>query len=397
MSRGWDPASGVPLPMHVEALAQRLADSLATADMEAERAASDRASIERELRSLHKRLENMQEGKRMALENAARWEAEAKRLATEIANCQAALREALSAVEKEMGDKRALTDQIRDIVDKYHASEAGAERLRRELRDASNQLGRLDDELSRFQQASKAERTKLVQATVAALQQLRSHLTFSLSGLRVTQQQADPEAKMAFKRAAGLVSPRGDELDVIVRFLPPKQQYVETFGREASASATHHHRFDPTPLTPRPTRFYDDEGRTQLGPVQVAPSAPHVSVPNHVTAHGTVMHSDRPASPRLVAIGKPERPHYVKAGQAADLHRWGVSPRPPPHAKVQPAPGRRAVTPGDSVRLSTRSALPLPPAGLGLQSSVPPTRDSWTAPATEHSNAITPIVPIMTE
>ena len=118
MSRGWDPASGVPLPMHVEALAQRLADSLATADMEAERAASDRASIERELRSLHKRLENMQEGKRMALENAARWEAEAKRLATEIANCQAALREALSAVEKEMGDKRALTDQIRDIVDK---------------------------------------------------------------------------------------------------------------------------------------------------------------------------------------------------------------------------------------------------------------------------------------
>ena len=50
------------------------------------------------------------------------------------------------------------------------------------------------------------------------MQQLRSHLTFTLAGLRVNQSKGE-QAAMPWKRSAGVIMPDGDPM--LIQFIPP--------------------------------------------------------------------------------------------------------------------------------------------------------------------------------
>ena len=242
------------------------------------------------------------------------WHGEARRLKEEMELCESTLQQALSSVELIKNDKRQLSEQIRDLLKRYRTTEDALNHTSAELVNVTDALQRSTEELGRRAEASRQERGLLVRAALSSLQQLRSHLTFTLSGLRVVQLQGE-HASMPWKRAGGLISPRGDPM--LVRFVPPL-----------------HKSLDPTA---RPAEYLPEDF-VSLPPVQIAPPGP-LSPPE-------VWHSDTPS-----VSDNPMWPSK-RAGKAMETHRWGAVPRPPQHQSP-----RRAAT-ASSNRSNRATRLP---------------------------------------
>jgi len=326
---GFDPAAGVPMITYIDMLTRKLSDTQTKSARETQRAQQKNFHLQKELNELTRKLDETSEERAIYQKSASELAKEVARLTAEMASAQRQLAETLAQARMKSDENLTLSAQIDEMIRKYREAEAWGVHLSRELHHATASLDAAAAELERVQQASKAERDRLVRLTVDSLNQLRSHLTFSLSGLRTTQQSKDPHEMMAWKRASGLVEPHGDTMDVVVRFLPaPRMRHiVDPAERSASASAHRHHRFDPTAFSPRPSQFYDDGAPQMLGPVKVSPPGFPGSVqgPQHVTPHGTLMHTDVPASARLLAISRPgSKPDYTS--MPAEQHRWGHTP-----------------------------------------------------------------------
>jgi uncharacterized coiled-coil DUF342 family protein len=239
------------------------------------------------------------------------WQGEAKRQADEMEQAQLALREALSSVQVMKNDKRQLADQIRSLVSQYMSAETALDHTSKELVAVTSALQHSTEEMNRRSETARKDRVVLVRAALESLQQLRSHLTFTLSGLRVVQQKGD-DASLPWKEAAGIIHADGDAM--VVQFVPPLHNAID--HRRAGAVTA----FTRSPV--------------QVSPAE-APTEPWFS--------------DEPANPLW--------PTKRMDGRSNELHRWGATPKPPGHARS----GRTAIRHGRTPRAQTaRPAIKLP-------------------------------------
>ena len=221
------------------------------------------------------------------------WHGEALRVRGEIADVQRMLAEALSSADVKEKDKKRLGDQINELIKRYQAAESTLQDTSTELVSVTEALERSTKEANRRDEASRRERANVVRAALDSLQQLRAHLTFTLSGLRVAQLKGE-QAAAPWKRSAGLVMPHGDPM--IVQFVPPLHPLLDPSSK----------------ISKVPDYVYTHEDTLDLPPVQVTPVTP--------AAPTVAWYSDIPFDPLWPSN---------REGRPVELHRWGVSPRPP--------------------------------------------------------------------
>jgi len=373
VAAGYNPkAAPVSINVYIPLLNRKIAEALKEKEREGGRGQRLLQHLQNEAAELAAKLEAADSERAAHAKHARALEQETSQLRGEIERARSYLDEKLGKSEM----IRTLSSQIAELVRRLQETESHGQWLESQLQHATQALDEAGFELDRFQGAQKAERARLVQLTIEALGQLRQHLTYSLCGLRTSQQTPNPHEALAWKRASGLVAPRGDLLDVVVRFIPPSKSHgaaavgsISPAERTSSASAHRHHRFDQTSFSPRPSLFYDDGAPPPLAPVQVSPAAGTPQLPEHVTPHGTLMHSDAPASPRLLSISRATAQPY--ASQPANQHRWGHSNDPNAPGTFRKLPIRAATAIGGAragavrgAEMSTGSGLAMVPASI---------------------------------
>ena len=198
----------------------------------------------------------------------------------------------------------------------------------------------------------------LVRAALASMQQLRSHLTFTLAGLRIHQSKGE-HATMPWKRSAGIITPGGDPM--LVQFVPPLHKSIAEQGGSAR----------------QPDYLYAQEDSATLPPVQIQPP---VQLPPSET-----WHSDTPPDPMLPSN---------KLGRSVDMHRWGANVRPPLIANPGRAPSARRSPRVASARATKQAAKwqqgeiarPRTALSLGLKSvaDTEPLLHRWGGDSSEH-------------
>ena len=295
-------------------------------------------STEEKAKAKQKELESQIADANTRIAEGEKWRREAMDLKAEIERIRTSLHEVISSVQVFKNDKRQLSEQIREVVTRYRTAEQALERTSKELIVVTGALQHSTAELTRRTDAARREREQLVRAALSSMQQLRSHLTFTLAGLRVNQSKGE-QAAMPWKRSAGVIMPDGDPM--LIQFIPPLHKSLG-----GSKQLDH---------------VYANEETVGLPPVQVQPPTPIAPPP------GDVWHSDIPADPML--------PSY-RLGKPTEGHRWGVVARPPTHANPgraasarrsprQPPASARATaqaakwTEGENVRPRPRTALNL--------------------------------------
>ena len=152
------------------------------------------------------------------------WQEEAERLAGELERGRKTLNAALESVEIMKSDKLELGEQIADLVRRFKSAESSLVQTSHELETVTKALESTSAELMRRSEAHRAERKSLIRNALDSLQQLRQHLTFTLSGLRVVQSQGEKKT-LPWKHSAGIVSPRGDAM--VVSFVPPPHETLD--------------------------------------------------------------------------------------------------------------------------------------------------------------------------
>lgn len=171
------------------------------------------------------------------------------------AQIEAVLSEASGIVGGDGGDTRPMGNRVHELARRYVTAEASLaqtsrelaftavamERSQAELRQVGHQA---DARMAKLQQASQRERHLLVQAAVKSLQQLRTHLTSTLAGLRVNMDEGSaggaPFAEWRAKYA-------GQEEPIVLRLKHPDTPplFVRHVIRPSSA------RPASQPTTPR--------------------------------------------------------------------------------------------------------------------------------------------------
>ena len=162
------------------------------------------------------------------------WRDEAKRVQAELLDCRSALDEAMRSVTLLSHDKASLGDQVRDLIARYRAAEATLAKTSKELSYVSFAMERsqaafdalsvsAEHKMHALQETAQKERKILVSAALRSLQQLRTHLTSTLSGLRVQTDEREREngaaAWQQWKSKWGVPSP--DDAPVVVTLHPP--------------------------------------------------------------------------------------------------------------------------------------------------------------------------------
>ena len=279
VAAGYNPkAAPVSINVYIPLLNRKITEALKDKEREGERGQRLLQHLQHEAAELAAKLEAADSERAAHAKHARAFEQVTSQLRGEIERARSYLDEKLGKSEQ----IKSLSAQIAELVRRLQETESHGQWLESQLQHATQSLDEAGFELDRFQGAQKAERARLVQLTIEALGQLRQHLTYSLCGLRTSQQTPNPHEALAWKRASGLVAPRGDLLDVVVRFIPPSKSNGAVAGgsihpaeRTASASAHRHHRFDQTSFSPRPSLFYDDGAPPPLPPVQVSNPNPN--------------------------------------------------------------------------------------------------------------------------
>jgi chromosome segregation ATPase len=287
-----------------------------------------------------------------------KWHGETLKLRAEIERIEAALRDAVSSAELIKNDKRQLSEQIREIDTRYRTADQALQHTSRELVTVTAALQHSTSELSRRTDAARRERETLVRAALASMQQLRSHLTFTLAGLRIHQSKGE-HATMPWKRSAGIITPGGDPM--LVQFVPPLHKSIAEQGGSAR----------------QPDYLYAQEDSATLPPVQIQPP---VQLPPSET-----WHSDTPPDPMLPSN---------KLGRSVDMHRWGANVRPPLIANPGRAPSARRSPRVASARATKQAAKwqqgeiarPRTALSLGLKSvaDTEPLLHRWGGDSSEH-------------
>jgi len=269
------------------------------------------------------------------------WRGEAQRLQSSLARCQQQLSDAQAAVVTKQHEMNEITDQAATRADLQSAAEgalAQAQRdldsLSRELHQVHNQMGKqleeVTERMGRQKEASRVERAAMAKATLQSLQQLKEHLTATLTGLKAAQ--GGPH--MLFgrnKHRWGVISHSGEFDTMVVRLEPPDQ----------------------------PLRVDTPNGRIASGPYSSVLSAPHLTrrhLPSRKSLAGVASNrAGMPPSPlgvgSVVAACSLASPPHAAATQAAS--RSG-------HLSPLPSAERLALR-----RPSSSSALPSLAAGYG--------------------------------
>ena len=129
----------------------------------------------------------------------------------------------------------SLSTHAHALIARCERGEATIAKLTAELHTSMGQSEVAMREIGRLQQVGKVERAILVRQALASLHQLRSHLTFALSGLRINQQSENVDATGRWRKYAGLVSPAGDVM--VVRFVPGNTAGSSSKGAKAASGA----------------------------------------------------------------------------------------------------------------------------------------------------------------
>ena len=207
-----------------------------------EKLATSEEQVDATRRSLRKSHEDASVWK----EEIAKTKAENGNLLSELAEGRKALDEALSSVSLLTADKKKLLGQVDDLINRYRTAEAALAKSSRELQFVTMAMERAqaalgvvtstaDAKLQKVQETALKERTILVTAALRSLQQLRSHLTTTLSGLHVqpAERSVDgPEAWRKWKAHWGVTAPSNEPL--VVKLLPPPKPPLNVSKYEPS-------------------------------------------------------------------------------------------------------------------------------------------------------------------
>ena len=291
--------------------------------------------------------------------------------------------------EEEVQVGVALAPRTHALIARFERAEQAVRTLTQNLSVSMEQCEVAVREIGRLQQVSKVERQLLVQTSLAALAQLRNHLTFALSGVRVSAQGMNEEAKQQWLQYSGLLSPGGDTM--VVRFLPSKAYVVHDGVRGGSAARSARQMAAPPSPPPsknvprridpmdqdsssgggfqppggrgEPPRGVDVPAESLLSagdvagrvpgakvvipaaplpareglangshPIQRAPAQPPrtTAAPAHGAAHSHAVVQVAPSVPPAQPFHSDSRSDAfrVPAGIVPELHRWGAAVRP---------------------------------------------------------------------
>ena len=148
---------------------------------------TDKRSLSEQVRDL---LGKFEELKKANIEGIA--------LKKEIAEIKKTLREALGSIHTLSNDKRTLAEQVNDLLANYKQAKDSLDQAEREiesLRRAGEQfkqerariLNEANSRIERIRDESIRERNQLVQAALKSLNELRTHVQYTASGVRVSQ------------------------------------------------------------------------------------------------------------------------------------------------------------------------------------------------------------------